>query len=425
MLRNYGIMGSESHERKRREGFALSCRFSPQAKPYVVTPVDNLFLCEYMPRATGFQVQVYLYGLLLCYNPEAAGADSAPVATALGASEEDVLNAFAYWQGEGLVRIISDTPLTVEYLCLRFNGYARTEQVPGQYYKLVQSLQMMLAPRSFSGSDLRHVIDWMEVFGLEEGAVLELVGHCVELKGKRVGVKYMDAVARAWADANVLTAKEARAHILTYRELTGGAAAVLKRWRIRRSPTEDELNLYRVWTKEWGFSDESILAACPATLGAGNPSFSYLNGVLDRMRRQGLTAADEVDRELSEDAANLAVAREVFARAGIAGSPDLKQRTTIAAFVQKWGMPLEVVLMAAEQAAGKRDPFAYLKKIMNNWQEQGIHTPEAAAEQIKNKKPASRTPKGNKALEYPQRVYTDDELAHLFVDLNKTPGEER
>ena len=34
-----------------------------------VTPVENMFLQEYMPSASGDFIKVYLYGLMQCYHP--------------------------------------------------------------------------------------------------------------------------------------------------------------------------------------------------------------------------------------------------------------------------------------------------------------------------------------------------------------------
>ena len=45
------------------------CRFSPDAVRREYTPVDNYFIAEHLPHASGLQVQVYLYGLMQCRYP--------------------------------------------------------------------------------------------------------------------------------------------------------------------------------------------------------------------------------------------------------------------------------------------------------------------------------------------------------------------
>ena len=68
-----------------------------------VTPVDNQFILEYLPTATGDAVRVYLYGLMQCYHPEAA-MTLEQMARELGMEPEAVQAAFRHWERKGLVR---------------------------------------------------------------------------------------------------------------------------------------------------------------------------------------------------------------------------------------------------------------------------------------------------------------------------------
>ena len=45
------------------------CTFSENYLMLGVTPVENLFIQEFLPRASGDYVRVYLYGLMQCYHP--------------------------------------------------------------------------------------------------------------------------------------------------------------------------------------------------------------------------------------------------------------------------------------------------------------------------------------------------------------------
>ena len=162
----------------------MICRFSQGTARRDFTPVDNLFLADYLPQADGLAVKAYLYGLMQCYHPSMADM---PLTDALGVSEEAVLAAFLYWQQQGLVSIVSDKPLTVEFKLSASLG-EEGNAVPAKYAALVRSLQTLTAPRQFGMRELRHVYDWIEVYGLDEGAVLSLVSHCVELRGMRVSI---------------------------------------------------------------------------------------------------------------------------------------------------------------------------------------------------------------------------------------------
>ena len=59
-----------------------------------VTPVQNLFIMEYMPKAPEGFAKVYLYGLMLA---GLRGFETLDLPGGLGISEEEALEAFLYW----------------------------------------------------------------------------------------------------------------------------------------------------------------------------------------------------------------------------------------------------------------------------------------------------------------------------------------
>ena len=67
------------------------CAFDEGAAVFDATPVDNMFITEYMLSAPGDFVKVYLYALMLCRHPQERMSD-ASLAKDLGMTEEDV-----YW----------------------------------------------------------------------------------------------------------------------------------------------------------------------------------------------------------------------------------------------------------------------------------------------------------------------------------------
>ena len=69
------------------------------------TPVSNIFIENYMPKARGEFVKVYL--LMLKYNTSGEmGASSGVLASSLNLLESDILNALNYWNDEGVIKLI-------------------------------------------------------------------------------------------------------------------------------------------------------------------------------------------------------------------------------------------------------------------------------------------------------------------------------
>lgn len=387
-------------------------RFSLDAVRRMATPVDNRFFLDYLPHADLNCVRVYLYGLMLCSAGATANAD---LGDALGLSEAAVKEAYAYWQEQGLVQIRGEEPLIVEYLDLEPTKEGGV--VPGKYASLVSALGSLIAPRQFDFRELRHVYDWIEVYGLDEGAVLELVAHCMDLKGRRVSVNYIDAVARTWSEASVTTRESARAAIERYDLKKHGASDVLRQWNKLRKPTQDEMALYEKWVGEWGFTPEAILAALPKLTVSGTPNFVYLDELLNNLRREGQTSAPEMAKADAKAAEEIVFARLVFERAGKLEPATRTQRAQISMYLNDFGMPRELLLFGAEQCRGANEPFGMMKKLWNEWHEQKIASIEEARKSLESKA-APAKPRPARART-PQHDLSDEQLDRLLVDLDR------
>ena len=391
--------------------------FNRESALFLSTPVENLFLLEYMPQAPEGYVKAYLYGLALCYHRALSGEE---IGTALQMSEQELANAFLYWQKQGFVSVVSAQPLIVEYKNIKHahtEGASDSAIITRRYQGLIANMQSELGARMLTGPELSKVYDWLEVFGFTEDAVQLLVRHCAKQKGTRVSIKYMDAVARAWADDGVLTAEAAEEYLAQYDELNGGAQQLLKRWRVGRRPTEDELALYKQWTSAWGFDEAAILAACAEMTGAVKPSFKYLNGILENWRTGGTLTAQDAEQRMRARAATTELARMVFSRAGLKRAPTGDQIDQIERWHTVFRMDAELILFAADCAGDASAPFLKMRKLITQWHEEGVANLEAARESVER---AARAPEAKpvpRALDYPQRKYSAEELEKMGINL--------
>lgn len=400
----------------------MICRFDTAGVRRTFTPVDNSFFTDYLPNASEAQLKVYLYGLMQCWHPEI----DENLYDALGMTEQQAAEAFCHWQALGLLRIVSESPLTVEYRLEP--ATLRADSSVSKYSELIGRINRLTAPRQFGMSELAHIYDWIEVYGLDEGAVLELISYCMEQKGRRVSINYMSSVARGWADDGVHTAEAARDTIESYRLKKSGASAVLRAWNRRRRPTTDEMALYNKWTGEWGFSDEAILAALPRLTTAGTPNFVYLDELLDRLRSENKTGKDDIDRDDERARREKNFARLLFERAGKNEPATPTQCAQITMYLTDYGMPHELLFYAADLCRGKNEPFGAMKLLLNDWHDNGIKTvTEAEAYQSEREaKRKARVPRyatGANAA-YGQTLLTDAELDSLLIDLDHDLPEE-
>ncbi len=397
----------------------MMVRFSPEAARREMTPVDNLFFTAYMPDADGMFVKVYLYGLMQCYHT--ALADDS-IAEQLGITESEVRCAFVYWQAKGLVRIASDEPLVVEYLLTE--QPALTGATAVKYRAFVEALNALLEPRTLNLREMKAMYDCIELYGLEEATVLELVAYCIEQKGKRVSTNYILAAAQTWNEAGIVQPEQAKAYLEQYRAKKHGASEVLARWNKRRKPTQDEMDLYDKWTNEWGFDEEAILAVCPQLVEVGSPTFAILNDRLEQLKNQNRTSVREIGEKADRDLDDREFCRLVFARLGKVEVPSRTDVAQIAMFRNEKQISRDAILYAADECQSAERPFGLLKKILIDWAAKGIKTREEAEKALTERNAAAQREQRKKKDDYgfgnyQQKVVHMDELDNYIVDLNE------
>ena len=138
----------------------LKCMFSNEHAMMEMTPVENIFIAEYMPKAPDDSVKVYLYGLMLCRNPY---MDAEDIQLALGLDEQAVIEAFFYWEKQGLIRVVGEDPVQIRYLTLRQHAVSSAPSPVMEYAEHVAALNSVFTARTLSSTELRHMLDWVAV----------------------------------------------------------------------------------------------------------------------------------------------------------------------------------------------------------------------------------------------------------------------
>lgn len=373
-----------------------------------ITAVSNTFILELMQNAPDSYIRVYLFALMQHQNPAFANDD---VALALKMTETDVTAAFEYWQRKGLVRVLRAEPLHIEFC----SPSTVSVSSKGRYNKLIEALRPILGTRILSATELKTVYDWIEVFGLSEEAVEALFIYCIGTKGARTSIRYMDEVAKAWADKSIFTAEDAKDYIAGNTAANSGARDILKRFGLKRNPTDDEVALYIKWTCDYKLSHDVIMDACVGMTSASNPSFAYLSGIIEDYREHGATDIESLaqyhkGRAILED-----FCKELLKTAGIHSKPTANHRLKIEAWLTNYHMPKDTLLLLAKYAAAKSRPFDFMSKKVNAWNEADIRNYSDAKADLENT--AQQTTKTVlQASGYKQRSYTSEDLKKLGVD---------
>lgn len=400
--------------------------FADKYALFDVTPVENLFIQEYMLRADGDFVKVYLYGLMQCYHPSTESS-LATIARDLGMEERRVENAFGYWERMGLLRRVSDNPPAYAYENLKQLELMRAQDDDGsyKYADFVTGLQALFgSERLLHPQDFELVYQWIEDLGLPEEVVLLLVSWQIQVKNsKKFKFKTIDHIAREWAEAGVKSDIDAEALMRNSSERVAAIKQVYKKLGKRHNVSEPDEDLFAKWTERWGFDLQTILAAADETT-KGTPTFAYLDGILERMHSEGIRDAKGLRASQVRDQA----VKNLLKQLGMRGTgPTEDSRSMLEGFLAD-GFEEETIALAAVRVSRKGGKLDALSKTLEMWKAEGALTLQAAEDYLRQvdagrgqsqtqSTPRQKPAKTVLAQQYSQREYTREELNALFEDI--------
>lgn len=297
------------------------------------TMVSDAFILDFMPKANGSYVKVYLYLCMALSKNRPLSISE--LAESCNETENDIKRALQYWEKEGLIslKINQNRTLTgIELLSLvsdfknentfetanatdtnayskiPFDSYSTYEKdsmketelsatkeiktPPKKEYSMVQikerekdtsfsQLVYMIETyfgRPFTQTDyhsLIYILDDLE-FSLE---LLEyLVEYCIS-KNKN-SMRYIEAVAIAWHKEGIKTIKVAKLKSSSYNELY---SLVSKSLGLGRNITSVEAAYIDNWQNKLGFEAAMIKEACNRAIlhSPTSGTVTYVNGILE------------------------------------------------------------------------------------------------------------------------------------------------
>ncbi len=290
------------------------------------TIIPNRFLDDYMPKANGEFVKVYLY-LLRNANSNSQISISG-IADQMNHTENDVLRALRYWEQEGLLKLTfhTDSSLTGIALCdcntstirsskepvastttdtSKKTNDLRFSAPPKQSYSNTQ-LQTFLASEdieqilyvaqkylgiTLSDTDTNTILYFYDGLHFSADLIEYLIEYCVSI-GQR-SMRYIEKVALSWAEKGYCTVSEAKSNTTTYSK---NCFAVMKSFGINnRRPGNSEISMIQKWTNEYGFTIDIITEACNRTIRSiHQPSFEYADRILTKWKKQGVKQMEDI-----------------------------------------------------------------------------------------------------------------------------------
>ena len=310
------------------------CKFSSEFVISNQTQVDNLFINEFLPHAPAECVKVYLYGLYKCGNASSHDNTIENFARVLNLSEQEVEDAFLFWQEEGLVQVLNTCPIEVRFLPLK-NVLTNTRKYnTSEFDSFNKQVQEILSARQITPTEYDEYYYLIKTNHIQPEALLMIIKYCTSLKGENVGYKYILTVAKNWANEGVTTAKAVEEKLCEFDQLGSEIEELLKICGAKRLASVEEKEILLKWTKDLDFSFETIIyVAKDLKKKLGKLNFEKLDQKLMAYYEMKALSIKEIEQFEKEKSFMYKLAKDVAKKLGLYYE---NLEPVVENYIQKW-----------------------------------------------------------------------------------------
>lgn len=269
------------------------------------TPISNVFIDRFMPKSRGEYVKVYLLGLRYCLSGE-IGVNSSSIASSLHLLESDVMNAWNYWNDEGVIKITQIDNMgnfSIEFLDLNALSPESGDKVNllselknSSIKDMMEDIEKLLA-RPLSNKEMTMYLSWLKDYNFSPELLLLLIQYSVS-KGK-TDYRYIEKIAIAWHDAKIKTVDDAQSFIKMHEDKWLNIKKILKYLGIQTSDVmKPQEQMIEKWLNVYKFPLEIIYKACDICFERLNKAeFKYIDGILNNWFTHDIKTLEDIEKK--------------------------------------------------------------------------------------------------------------------------------
>ena len=331
------------------------------------TTVSDIFIDQYMPKANGEFVKVYLY-LLRATGSGAGIATISEIADHFSNTEADIVRALNYWASEGILQVQTgaDGQITGINLCsLAVSGMQAAQS----------NIQSAVADNAAQNNLQNGVVNNAAQNNLQNGVVNNAAQNIstadIRMQDsvvKKLKSQATDKPAPSQKEYTLDEIKEFRKNP-DISELFFIIETYLKH---TLSSTDTNMVLY--WLDELHFSTDLVEYLVEYCITKGHSSLRYMNKVALGWADAGIKT---VDQAKDDAAAHSQIYYSVMKALGITGRNLVDSEVSlINKWVGEYGFDIELVKAACSKtiSAIQKPSFEYTDSILANWRKKDVHT---------------------------------------------------
>ncbi len=331
------------------------------------TTVSDIFIDQYMPKANGEFVKVYLY-LLRATGSGAGIATISEIADHFSNTEADIIRALNYWASEGILQLQSgaDGQIMGINLCsLSVSGMQAAQSniqsavannaaqnnlqnsvVNNATQNILQNDVVNNAAQNISTADIR----------MQDSVVEKLKSQTTDKAASSQKEYTLDEIKEFRKNPDI---SELFFIIETY---------------LKHTLSSTDTNMVLYWLDELHFSTDLVEYLVEYCITKGHSSLRYMNKVALGWADAGIKT---VDQAKDDAAAHSQIYYSVMKALGITGRNLVDSEVSlINKWVGEYGFDIELVKAACSKtiSAIQKPSFEYTDSILANWRKKDVHT---------------------------------------------------
>lgn len=318
------------------------------------TTVSDIFIDQYMPKANGEFVKVYLY-LLRATGSGAGIATISEIADHFSNTEADIIRALNYWAYEGILQVQTgaDGQIIGINLCsLSVSGMQAAQSniqsamADNAAQNNLQNSVVNNAAQNISTANIR----------MQDSVVEKLKSQTTDKPASSQKEYTLDEIKEFRKNPDI---SELFFIIETY---------------LKHTLSSTDTNMVLYWLDELHFSTDLVEYLVEYCITKGHSSLRYMNKVALGWADAGIKT---VDQAKDDAAAHSQIYYSVMKALGITGRNLVDSEVSlINKWVGEYGFDIELVKAACSKtiSAIQKPSFEYTDSILANWRKKDVHT---------------------------------------------------
>ena len=331
------------------------------------TTVSDIFIDQYMPKANGEFVKVYLY-LLRATGSGAGIATISEIADHFSNTEADIIRALNYWASEGILQVQTgaDGQIIGINLCsLSVSGMQAAQS----------NIQSAVADNAAQNNLQNSVVNNAAQNNLQN-SVVNNAAQNISTANIRMQDSVVEKLKSQTTDKAASSQKEYTLdEIKEFRKNPDiSELFFIIETYLKHTLSSTDTNMVLYWLDELHFSTDLVEYLVEYCITKGHSSLRYMNKVALGWADAGIKT---VDQAKDDAAAHSQIYYSVMKALGITGRNLVDSEVSlINKWVGEYGFDIELVKAACSKtiSAIQKPSFEYTDSILANWRKKDVHT---------------------------------------------------